>query len=1581
MLKTSAAKLFVAAFLIVVSIPSFAQTMPDVPPVGIPVGSTITTDGMDTVSLSNLAIHFNVPLRAKQGRGIPFSFNLSFDNQTYGTKFLSGGVQQEWTLVTSTHPFNSPIGTIHLTQFTNQSCIVISNPPRNPPQKVSYTLYEIISYTDSDGTSHPFGPSGEGLFFASNSLVQTACKLAYGQGASGIASDGSGIFVSANLNSGTITYPNGTIIKAPLYGLPSLPPGPGPYTITDSNGNWMSQSFSSAGFPQIGTFTDTLDTAPVILVNASTFPNPVSYSYLDGTGGEVPYITESFKPYTLQTAFGCPIVDYPATAGNLLDRITLPDGTFYSFTYEQTGPGSGNVTGRVSSITLPTGGVVTYQYTGGDTGKGVFCVDGSTSGLKRTTPDGTWNYVRGNVTMPTGGGAIADDTTTITDPLGNQTVIGFRWGSGVGSLFEKQRQVYTGSATGTPIESTVTCYNGQSPVSNCTSVNTNSVITQPFTEENVYRSLNGGPQSRVDTFYNNYGLVTEKDEYDFGAPTPTRKTITTYSTIILDHPATVKVTDGNGNPLAETDYTYDQDINNLQPSGSVQLNSVSCCRGNLTTLTKHVNGSSTITETFTHYDNGQVYQAKDGNGNTTTYTYGDCGNSLLSSVLYPVNNLTKSYAWDCNGAVVTQSTDFNSQTTTYQHADPLWRTTAVNYPDGGQTTATYNDTSSPPTEIQTKLITSSVSHTTQTNFDTYGRPVLAMSSDPEGTDYTTTTFDGDGRQAQVTNPYRSTSDQTYGVTTSQYDGLGRVLKVTNPDNSVVTTSYNQNCTTVTDEAGASRESCVDGLGRMTQVFEDPGSSPHLNYETDYTYDGLDNLLSVTQKGGTTNSSLWRTRTFTYDELSRLLTATNPESKQITYGYDANGNVISKLDARQITTTYTYDGLNRLTEKQYTDGTQSVFFSYDTCCWWGVQQTNTLGRLQEEWTGTSCCATAAEIFSYDPVGRVLLNTQYTQNMGYLPVNYTYDLAGDLTSATNGKGVTISYGYDSAQRPNSVTSNLIDSQHPATLFTVDPSVGYFPAGALRKGTYGNGLTETNVFNNRLQPCLLDVNSSNITLQTCNDSTPSGNLLDLWMGYGTTNNNGNVLNWNATGQQSFVRTYTYDSLNRLLTQSSTGSGGSFSWTVDPWGNRTAQTLTGGTGYAWSSQVNTNNQLMGGPYTYDLAGNLLTDGNHTYTYDAENRISTVDGATTYLYNAEGRRVEKVSGAWSDFIHDLSGNIVAEVDANGWATGYVYLGESLLAEYRDSTTYFVSQDHLGSTRLMTGVNQSVYDTMDYQPYGEQIAGDTGTTHKFTGKERDAETGDDYFGARYYGSTIGRFMQADPFTVTSGRIIDPQQLNLYSYVRNGPLKYVDPTGMVIDETHLSESDLEKWQQVEKLAAQTDSNGNLLHPELNSEIVTLQQDSRTYTLEGPTGLGPDEAGRFEITNFTADGKDFTGATIRLDFNKIMNGKNVTPANFNLDYSKFGGLNDNARRFAELVGHEFAHGLFATFVPGVATEIQRRINEGKGAFSAFRSANPKAPLPPDVVQKMATGNAASVPTERFAQQIEKVVNGELQASEHK
>jgi hypothetical protein len=134
--------------------------------------------------------------------------------------------------------------------------------------------------------------------------------------------------------------------------------------------------------------------------------------------------------------------------------------------------------------------------------------------------------------------------------------------------------------------------------------------------------------------------------------------------------------------------------------------------------------------------------------------------------------------------------------------------------------------------------------------------------------------------------------------------------------------------------------------------------------------------------------------------------------------------------------------------------------------------------------------------------------------------------------------------------------VDASHPSPLATVDSSVGYWPTGPLHKATLGNGLTLTNVYNNRLQPCHIDVNQSNTTLQTCNDNTPPGNILDFWMTYDAgTFDNGKVTHWNASsGYQSFTRAFGYDQLNRLSYLSQTSGVATvcssvfgLSWTYD--------------------------------------------------------------------------------------------------------------------------------------------------------------------------------------------------------------------------------------------------------------------------------------------------------------------------------------------------------------------------------------------------------------------------------------------------
>jgi RHS repeat-associated protein len=114
--------------------------------------------------------------------------------------------------------------------------------------------------------------------------------------------------------------------------------------------------------------------------------------------------------------------------------------------------------------------------------------------------------------------------------------------------------------------------------------------------------------------------------------------------------------------------------------------------------------------------------------------------------------------------------------------------------------------------------------------------------------------------------------------------------------------------------------------------------------------------------------------------------------------------------------------------------------------------------------------------------------------------------------------------------------------------------------------------------------------------------------------------------------------------------------------------------------------------------------------------------------------------------------------------------------------------DAVGSVRALTSQAGQVIERHDYLPFGEECTTgpcasnpglNAGQPRKYTGKERDKETGLDYFGARYYGSKIGRFTTTDPVCTWSENLVDPQRWNRYAYGRNNPLRYVDPDGRVL----------------------------------------------------------------------------------------------------------------------------------------------------------------------------------------------------------
>jgi RHS repeat-associated protein len=221
----------------------------------------------------------------------------------------------------------------------------------------------------------------------------------------------------------------------------------------------------------------------------------------------------------------------------------------------------------------------------------------------------------------------------------------------------------------------------------------------------------------------------------------------------------------------------------------------------------------------------------------------------------------------------------------------------------------------------------------------------------------------------------------------------------------------------------------------------------------------------------------------------------------------------------------------------------------------------------------------------------------------------------------------------------------------------------------------------------------------------------------------------------------------------------------------------------YSLALGMSVKNQISNSGFSYDAAGNFTNGISVLLTYDAENRIAGA-GTSTYVYSPAGRRVKRtVSSATTLYMNDGSGGpVLSEFNYTGigqgsWIKDYIYLNGQLLAtESATQGTRYHFSDHLGTPRVITNSDATWIVRHDYYPFGREVGVSTdGETHKFTGKERDVETGLHFFGARYYHETHGRFMSADaPFADQEKG--EPQSWNLYTYGRNNPLNGVDPTG-------------------------------------------------------------------------------------------------------------------------------------------------------------------------------------------------------------
>jgi len=596
----------------------------------------------------------------------------------------------------------------------------------------------------------------------------------------------------------------------------------------------------------------------------------------------------------------------------------------------------------------------------------------------------------------------------------------------VGSFYEIERQVYSGSASGgSLLESIYTCYEINPSTCSSTSGDSGTAVAALTNIQGATLWPSGtSPSAGYVNTYDSFGNILTHAVHDYGASGVSgallQTTTTTYTTSYGgDLPTEVKVTDGGGSTVSDTKYTYTGAVTSTTSTPNHVSSPV---RGNIYSVQQMINSGSYLMTYYSYYDTGNVYTTTDPNGGVTTYSYGSssCGNSFPTSVSSPTIGsitLATSATWNCVGGVQVTSQDVNGNTTTYGYgSDPYWRPVAVtNNATTAVTNYSYPTSSSNSSTVSMNFNGSTSTSTSVTTYDALGRTIVQQTQKGQGLssyDTVATAYDALGRVAKTTLPYQSSmigqDVPSNPGTATTYEPLGRTWTVTDGGGGTKTYTYAQNNLLVAvgpapgSENVKKRNLQYNGAGWLTSVCEvvtstSPAggacghSTSYTGYLTNYSYDGAGRLTQVQQNA---QSSPMQTRMVNYDWLGRKKSESIPEWSSgsgspgtTTYTYDSAsgcsgsspGDLIETVDNMGNSTCFTYDKLHRptssyvLPSSPYYSVTPITHAVYDAASLpssaGGAAMTNAMGQVAEAYTcSTSACTTKLTdaFFSASPV---------------------------------------------------------------------------------------------------------------------------------------------------------------------------------------------------------------------------------------------------------------------------------------------------------------------------------------------------------------------------------------------------------------------------------------------------------------------------------------------------------------------------------------------------------------------------------------------------------------------------------------
>jgi RHS repeat-associated protein len=797
--------------------------------------------------------------------------------------------------------------------------------------------------------------------------------------------------------------------------------------------------------------------------------------------------------------------------------------------------------------------------------------------------------------------------------------------------------------------------------------------------------------------------------------------------------------------------------------------------------------------TITFGPNGIIHSA----GPSVTFTR-DAENRI-TKITDPLGNEIE-YAYDFYGdlVAVTDQEDYTTQFR-YNHehglldiVDPHGIKVVRNEYDAEGRLRLVKDADNQTTDLthdlaaHREVVTDRLGHPTTYEYDARGNVTKVI--DPLGH---LTTFQYDTQDNPLTEARPSLPP-----TVSTYDTRNNLLTRTTPAGRHTVYTYNarNQIETVTDPAGLVTTRHYDAKGNLTAI-EAP-----LNRVTTFTPDAQGNIASITDAEN-------RTVYFTYDTAGRVTRQTLPDGRIIQYSYDTNGNVTSITPPGRPGHVFAYSP--RGLEQSYLPPTPQPPIPNP--------QTTYAYNANGQVTQVTRPDGQAVTLSYDDTERLHLQT--------LPTGqriYTYDAEGRQKTVSAPGGVTVTNDYDNAgQLQSSTWTGPVSGSVTRT---------YDPAGRVETQSVADG--QTIVFTYDADDIVTSAGSLSLT-----PHPQTGLITDTTLGVvadqRSYNDADELTSYQATvsGTPIFNTTYPLrDNIGRIKQKTETLDGvtTTYDYEYDLAGRLTKVTKNGAEIAVYAYDANSNRLSKTTPdgvttSTYDDQDRLLSlhlepgalDTTFTYTANGELQSETVNGQTTqYTYDALGNllAVHFPDGTQIEYIIDgenrrigkkINGTIVrrwlyedqlrpiAELDETGTLRAqFIYASKAHIPDYliKDGIPYRILSDHLGSPRLVVKVSDgAIVQRTDYDEFGNIVAesGDPGLhPFGFAGGLYDRDTKLTHFGARDYDAETGRWTAKDPLGFWAG---DP---NLYEYVRNSPINFIDINGLITVAERLSETNIQ-----------------------------------------------------------------------------------------------------------------------------------------------------------------------------------------------